>query len=30
MTKEKSSGIHIGEIIIRNGDCEKILDVNIE
>ena len=30
MTKDKSSEIHIGEIIIKNGDCEKLLGVNID
>ena len=30
MTKVKSSEIHIGEIIIKNGDCEKLLGVNID
>ena len=24
MTKEKSSEIHIGESIIKSGDCEKL------
>ena len=30
MTKDKSSEIHIGEIIIKSGDCEKLLDVKID
>ena len=29
-TKDKSSEIHIGEIIIKTGDCGKLLDVKID
>ena len=29
MTKDKYSEIHIGEIIIKSGDCEKQLVVKI-
>ena len=29
MTKDKYSEIHIGEIIIKSGDCEKQLGVKI-
>ena len=30
MTKDKSSEIDISEIIIKSGDCEKLLGVNID
>ena len=30
MTKDKSSEIYIGEIIIKNGACEKLLEVKID
>ena len=30
MTKDKSSKIHIGEIIIKRSDCEKLLGVKID
>ena len=30
MIKDKSSEIHIGEIINRTGDCEKLLDAKID
>ena len=30
MTKDKSSEIHIGEIIIKSGDCEKLLGVTVD
>ena len=30
MTKDKSSEIHIGEIIVKSGDCEKLLSVKID
>ena len=30
MTKDKSSEIHVGEIIIKRGDLEKLLGVKID
>ena len=30
MTKEESSEIHLGEIIIKSGDSEKLLAVKID
>ena len=30
MTKDKSLEIHIGETIIKIGDCEKLLGVKID
>ena len=30
MTKNKSSEIHISEIIIKSGDCEKLLGVKTD
>ena len=30
MTQGKFSEIHIGEIIIKSGDCEKLLGVKID
>ena len=29
MTKDKSSEICVGEIIIKSGDCEELLGVKI-
>ena len=30
MTKDKSSKIHISEIIVKSSDCEKLLGVKID
>ena len=30
MSKDKSSEIHIGENIVKNDDCEKLLGVKID
>ena len=30
MTIDKSSEIHIGEIIVKCGDCKKLLGVKID
>ena len=30
MTKDKASEIHVGEIIIKRGDLEKLLGVKID
>ena len=30
MTKNKSSEIHLGEIIIKSDDCEKLLGAKID
>ena len=30
MTKDRFSEIHIGEVIIKSGDCEKPLGVKID
>ena len=29
-TEDKSSEVHIGEIIIKTGDCGRLLDVKID
>ena len=29
MTKDKSSEIHIGDIIVKSGDCEKLPGIKI-
>ena len=29
-TKDKSSEIHIGEFIIKSGDCQKLLGLKID
>ena len=30
ITKDKSSEVHIGESIIKNSDCEKLLGIKID
>ena len=30
INKDKSSEIHISESIIKNSDCEKLLDIKID
>ena len=30
MTKDKFSKIHIGEIIVKSSDCEKLLGIKID
>ena len=30
IAKDKSSEIHIGESVIKNRDCEKLVDIKID